>query len=53
MVTTVRKLFTSVINIWYFKHTIVGMQWVGLILVAAVVALELYVSYREKMEKFS
>lgn len=53
MVCTIRKLMTSVVNIWYFKHTVVAMQWVGLVVVVAAIAFELYVSYIEKMQKFN
>lgn len=53
MVCTIRKLMTSVVNIWYFKHTVVGLQWVGLAVVVVAIAFELYVSYVEKMEKFN
>ncbi len=52
MLSTVRKLCTSVFNIYYFKHQIVGMQYAGLGLVALTLLTELYISYKLNGEKF-
>jgi drug/metabolite transporter (DMT)-like permease len=52
MVTTIRKLLTSLFNIWYFKHSISDFQWIGFGIVLSAITLELYIGYREKMAKF-
>lgn len=47
MVITIRKLFTSIVNIIYFNHKVESLQFVGLGLVFCALALELIISSRE------
>ena len=46
MISTVRKLLTCVVNILWFRHVIGAIQWLALLLVAAIVGLEMWLSYK-------
>ena len=39
MIGTVRKLLTSLINIWVFKHPVSNAQWIGFSVVIAAITL--------------
>ncbi|KAI8994711.1 UAA transporter [Pilobolus umbonatus] len=50
-VTVTRKLFTMLLSVFWFSHTLSGGQWSGVALVFSAIGIEAYIGKKQKLSK--
>lgn len=52
LVNTIRKLCTSLFNIYYFSHSVNAMQFFGVAVVGIAIAIDFFIKWMESRREF-